>query len=130
LAESAIGIKRQPAIFSVLRRDSRDSDLTRRPIHSTVLDHQHLTTATAQLQCADDPVVEQWSDELMLRRVHLRQSRREQGLLLVAMKPSIAGIFLFLAHRDAEPMEGGLSEQGRRLCAAPITAVRNTSNTR
>ena len=56
----------------------------RLPIDALVLDQQHFAAPGTELQRADDPIVEQWSDELVLSGVHPLQRGVEQLLFLLA----------------------------------------------
>jgi hypothetical protein len=82
-----------------------DADLERLPVHALVLDQQHFAAPAAQLQRADDAVVEQRSDELMLRRVHLLQRGVEEQLLLVALQPPIPHRLRLLVHQHTVAVE-------------------------
>jgi hypothetical protein len=69
---------------------------------------------------ADDAIVEQRSDELVLRCVQLLQCRVEQLLLLVSGKPSIARRFGLLVHPNAESVKRRLPEQRQCLRHSPV----------
>lgn len=78
------GLKGMHRFSFVLRGRARDADLAGLPVHQLVLNQQHLAAPAAQLESADDAVVERRSDELMLRSVHLMQRGVEQPLLFLA----------------------------------------------
>ena len=103
--ESPLGVERDSPVLLVLGRRARDADLAGLPVHALVLDQQHLAAPAAQLQRADDAVVQQRSDELMLGRVHLLQRGIEQLLLLLSREPPIAHRLRLLVHPHTESME-------------------------
>ena len=82
--EPSFWIERNAPVFLVLGSRTRNPDLVRLPVHALVLNQQHLAAPTTQFQRADDPVVQQWSDELMFGRVHPLQRRAEQFLFLLS----------------------------------------------
>jgi hypothetical protein len=83
--QASVRVERNAAVFLVLGRRARYTDLAGVPVHALVLNQQHLAAPTAQLQRADDPVVQDRPDELMLRCVHLVKRRVEESLLLIVV---------------------------------------------
>jgi hypothetical protein len=83
VSTEAVGVERNASVLLVFRGRAGNTDLVRRPVHPLVLDQQHLAPPAAQLQGADDAVVQQLADEHVSCGVHLVESGVEQPLLLV-----------------------------------------------
>src|SRR5207245_1395640 len=83
-------VERDPAVLLVLRRRARNADLAGVPVHALVLDEQHLAAPATEFQRTDEAVMQEWSDELMLGRVHLLQRRIEQQLFFISRQAAVA----------------------------------------
>jgi hypothetical protein len=82
-ATRPIRIERDAPVLLVLGCVARDPDCVTVPIDSLVLDEEHLAESATQLERADDSIVHQWPDILVLPRVH-GQGRIEEPLFLLA----------------------------------------------
>jgi len=73
------------------------------PIHTLVLDEQHLAAPATELERADDPIVHDRTDVAVLPRIG-RQGGIEETFLLITRDP-IANSLGFLIQPNTESME-------------------------
>lgn len=90
-----------------------------RPIHVAVLHEKHLTLPATGFKRRNDPIVHRGSRPLVLSRVN-RQTRGEQGLLLVWVNTPISLRLVAGSNADPEAMTRTRREQRRILEASPI----------
>lgn len=88
--QSAVRVERNAPVLLVFRGRTGNADLARVPVDAFVLDQQHLAASAAELERANDSIVEQRANELVFGGVHPRQRRVEQLFLFAAGEPAIA----------------------------------------
>src|SRR5437867_4354795 len=107
------GIRRFSLSFVV----TGNPDCVSVPVHSLVLDEEHLPESAAQLEGADDAVVHQETDPAVLPFVH-GDGRIEQPFLLVARDPPIPHGLRLHVQPTPKRWKGDLSMMGG-VCACP-----------
>ena len=117
-SETTVRIERNAPVLLILGCLARNANGVSVPIHSLVLDDQHLAKAAAQLESTDDSIVHRRPDVLVLPRVH-GQGRVEEPLLFLAGDPPIANRFRLGVQRDAKAVKRRLVDERRRLRLAP-----------
>ena len=104
--------------------------MTRVPVDALVLDQEHLATTTAELQRADDAVVQHLADILVRRRVHYPERRVEQPLLFVSREATVANRFGLLVHPNTDRLNGDRANKGGACVIPQFIAARSRSSTR
>jgi hypothetical protein len=82
--QPSLRVERNSAILPVLGGSTWNTDLAGVPVDALVLDQQHFAAPAAQLQRADDSVVQELADVAVQCGVHDPKRRIEQAFLLLA----------------------------------------------